>query len=103
MKPTFCLKCWQASESCEPYKIADAINCEIERLRSEGISSEDFTRSKNALYGRNIMLYNSIERVASSLVSAATEDYSPFDVQKTFEAVTLEDVTNRLALQLKRL
>jgi len=88
-------------ESNEPYKVADAIVNEIARLRKEGINEEDFIRAKNALYGRNIMLYNSIERVASSLVSAVMEGYAPFDVQKTFEATTLEDITDRLALQLE--
>ena len=84
-----------------PDKVADAILGEIERLRKEGIYEEDFIRAKNALYGRNIMLYNSIERVASSLVSAVMEGYAPFDVQRTFEAATVKDITDRLALQLK--
>jgi len=88
-------------ESSDPYKVANAINAEIERVRNEGINEDDFIRAKNALYGRNIMLYNSIERVASSLVSAATEGYAPFDVQRVFEAVTADDIAHRLAAQLK--
>ena len=63
--------------------------------------AEDFIRAKNALYGRNIMMYNSIERVASALVSAVMEGHAPFDVQKVFDSVTLEDICCRLDLQLK--
>lgn len=88
-------------ESSDPRKVAAAITAEIERLRADGIDPEDFERAKNALYGRNIMLYNSVERVASSLVSAAMEGYDPFDVQAVFEAITAEDITSRLACQLQ--
>ena len=88
-------------ESSDPYAVAEAVNSEIERVRREGIKAEDFIRAKNALYGRNIMMYNSIERVASALVSAVMEGHAPFDVQKVFDSVTLEDICHRLDLQLK--
>ncbi len=88
-------------ESSDPRQVAAAITAEIERLKAEGIDAEDFERAKNALYGRNIMLYNSVERVTSALVSAAMEGYAPFDVQKVFSEITLEDVAQRLACQLR--
>ena len=47
------------------------------------------------------MLYNSVERVTSALVSAAMEGYAPFDVQKVFGEITVEDVAQRLACQLR--
>ncbi len=88
-------------ESTDPEAVAAAIWAEIERIRTFGVDKEEFLRAKNALYGRNIMLYNSVERVASNLVSAAMDGYDLFDVQNIYSAVTVQDVAERFATQFR--
>ena len=88
-------------ESTDPEAVAAALAEELERVRTLGVDSEEFTRAKNALYGRNIMMYNSVERVASSLVTAAMEGFDPFDVQKIYETVTVQDIQDRFATQFR--
>lgn len=83
-------------ESSEPEKVAAAIRTEIERLRTDGIDAAEFARAKNSLYGRNVMMYNSVERVASALSSAAMEGYCLFDMVDIYEAITLADLQKRI-------
>ena len=83
-------------ESKEPEKVAAAIKGEIERIRKEGIDPSEFARAKNSLYGRNVMMYNSVERVASALTSAAIEGYCLYDIVDVFDSITLADLQKRI-------
>lgn len=87
-------------ESRDPERVADAIRGEISRMRSEGLDPAEFTRAKNSLYGRNVMMYNSVERVATALASAAMEGYTLFDIDGIYESVTVADLQKRLEEQM---
>ncbi len=83
-------------ESSDPEAVAAAIREEIDRMRREGIDPAEFARSKNSLYGRNVMMYNSVERVASALVGAAIDGCCLYDTTDIYESVTLADLQKRL-------
>lgn len=88
-------------ESKEPQKVKQAIKQELERLRKEGIDSSDFLRAKNSLYGKDVMLYNSVERIASALVGCAVDRHGLFEVNDVMFSVTTQDINNRLLLNLR--
>ena len=87
-------------ESSDPQAVCDAIEAELERIRAEGLDSDEFIRAKNALYGKNIMMYNSVERIASALVGAAVEGCGIFDIQRIYDSVTREDIAARIRSQM---
>lgn len=83
-------------ESRDPAAVRDALLCEIERLRREGIDEQDFVRSKNALYGQTIMQYNNVEQIGSALVGAVMGGYDLFSVADEIDAITVADIERRL-------
>lgn len=87
-------------ESGNPDAVAEAIEAELCRMRAEGISDSEFIRAKNALYGKNVMMYNSVERVAAALVGAAIENCGIFEVQDIYDSVTKSDIEACVARQM---
>ncbi len=86
-------------ESRDPEAVAAAIRAEIDRLRREGIDEDAFRRAKNSLYGRNVMMYNSVERIASALVECAMDGNALFDLDAAYRKVTKADLEKRLSRQ----
>lgn len=87
-------------ESNDPDAVAQAIEAELARIRRDGISDDEFTRAKNTLYGKNVMMYNSVERIATALVGAAVEDCGIFEVQDIYDSVTREDIMRCISRQM---
>ena len=83
-------------ESRDPEAVAAALEEEIGRLRREGIDEEAFKRAKNSLYGQNVMMYNSVERIAGALADCAMEGTDLFAVDEAYRAVTRRDLEERL-------
>ena len=86
-------------ESRDPEAVAAAIQAEIDRLRREGIDEDAFRRAKNSLYGRNVMMYNSVERIAAALVDCAMDGTALFDLDEAYRKVTKADLEKRLHRQ----
>jgi predicted Zn-dependent peptidase len=57
-----------AAESEEPGRLIDMILHEVDRIRREGFSKEDFERKKKAALGRFITLFNSFDAVGQTQV-----------------------------------
>ncbi len=87
-------------ESSNPDAVAAAIEAELAAVRRDGISEDEFKRAKNALYGKNVMMYNSVERIATALVGAAVEGCGIFEVQDIYDSVTCEDIMRCLNRQM---
>lgn len=83
-------------ESRDPEAVAAALEAEIERLRRDGIDDEAFQRAKNSLYGRAVMMYNSVERIAGALVDCAMEGTDLFAVEETYRRIEKRDLEERL-------
>ena len=83
-------------ESRDPAAVAAALQEEIERLRREGIDEEAFLRAKNSLYGHSVMMYNSMERIAGSLVECAMEGTDPFEADEAYRRIEKRDLEVRL-------
>ena len=86
-------------ESSNPDEVAAAIKAEIKRIRESGVDEEEFVRAKNALYGREIMLYNSVERIATALSGAAMDGFGLFEGTLIYNEITADDVAARIASQ----
>lgn len=89
-----------AGESKDPDKVAAEIRQEADRLRKDGIDPAAFDRAKKAVYGRNVASLNSAENIANATVSLHFAGRELFSYIDAIAACTLEDVRNRLAVQM---
>lgn len=79
-------------ESHEPQKVKDEIIAEIERIKSQGISEDDFKVSLKKLYGAHIFGYNDVDDLAGNLIDAYFGGYGLFDTAELYKKVTKTDV-----------
>lgn len=83
-------------ESRNPEKAAEKIKDYISKVKSEGISEEDFEASKRACYGDSLSSLNNIESIANSLVNSHFSENEFFEYTDSLADVTFEDVESRL-------
>lgn len=79
-------------ESREPEKVRDKIFAEIERLRKDGISDDDFEISAKRLYGIGVRSFNDVDDLANNIISSHFDGYNLFSKTEAFRSVTKEDV-----------
>lgn len=88
-------------ESNEPEKVRDAILAEIERIKTEGISDEDFEVSLKKRYGAHIFGYNDVDDLAGNMIDAYFGGYGLFDTVEIYKEVTKEDIESAIAESLQ--
>ena len=84
-------------ESHEPEKVRDEIIAEIGKIKTEGISDDDFTVSLRKLYGAHIFGYNDVEDLAGNLIDAYFNGYGLFDTAEVYKEIKKEDVEKVIA------
>ncbi len=87
-----------SGESRDPKRVAEAIQEEVERLKTEGIDKKLFAAVKRSLYGDAIRRFDSIEGLAMQLTECAMSNLSLFEEIKLLKSVTADDVYRRLEL-----
>ncbi|MDD6011707.1 MAG: pitrilysin family protein [Oscillospiraceae bacterium] len=84
-------------ESREPKKAAEEIIGEIRRIKTEGISDEDFSVSLRRLYGGEIFSFNDVDDLAGNLVDAYFGGRGLFDNIELYQSVTKQEVEKTVA------
>lgn len=84
-------------ESNNPEKVRDEIISEIERLKTDGITDDDFSVSLKKLYGAHIFGYNDVDDLAGNLMDAYFGGYGLFDTVEIYKEVTKQDVEKTIA------
>lgn len=87
-------------ESENPKAVSEEIKTEVARLKTEGISDEQFEAVRRSMYGKEIMEYNDIDSIANGMVAAHFGGYSVFDSMDIYKNVTKQDIENRLAVMM---
>ena len=85
-----------AGESKDPDAVFAALCDEVERLKREGISAEDFARCKKALYGKYVGIFSSASSIATLMMDAHFSGWGIYDVPELLTDLTLEQAQNRL-------
>lgn len=91
-----------SGESKDPQKVYDIILEEIERIRKDGISEEDFNRTKKVLWGHYIRSMNDTEDYANAFMSHTLMGVDYFNYDKVYKTVTFEDVKDRFNKHFKK-
>ena len=89
-------------ESKDPKKVYEAVLAEIENLRVEGISEDDFERTKKVLWGHYIRSMNDTESYANAFIADTFMGIDYFNYDKVYQSVTFEDVKNRFTEHFKK-
>lgn len=83
-------------EAKDVKKTSDKILEGIKKIKETGFSEEDFQRAKKAVFGRQIMAFNSIEAIANGFCANFFSGIGIFDFVEAFPPVTAESVHKRI-------
>lgn len=89
-----------SGESQHPEKVRDIIFEELERLRKEGISSDDFECAKRAVYGQFVNALASSEGIANAIVDCCFCDMEIYSILDEVASVTCDEINNMLKNRL---
>ncbi len=82
-------------ESKNPKKVYEEMKAEIDRLRNEGLSEDDYNRIKKVVWGDYIRSHNDVEEYAGAYLQLFFMGIDYFDYYDTYKAVTFEDIKAR--------
>ena len=85
-----------SGESKDPDQLYNELCNEINRIRKEGLGSDNFQRAKKACYGRYIGMYSNTESVASLSMSGEFAGCNAFTLLEVFESITEQQLTETL-------
>jgi len=83
-------------ESKNPKKVMETVMSELESIRSEGLSQEDFERIKKVMWGKYIRSMNDVEDYATDFLRNVFIGIDYFNYDTVYRNVSFEDVCNRL-------
>ena len=83
-------------ESKDPKKVMETVMSELEKIRSEGLSKDDFERIKKVMWGRYIRSMNDVEDYATDFLRNVFLGIDYFNYDTVYRSVTFEDVCLRL-------
>lgn len=79
-----------SGQSVNPEKVMEELKKEIEKLKKEGLESEQFKRIKKKIYGDYITEYNDISGVARMLMADYFKGINSFEYIENHKQVTKE-------------
>lgn len=85
-----------SGETADPDLLVKEIQAAIDKIKTEGITQEQFDISKNAMYGSMVIDFENIEEVATSMVNQYFKGNTLYNSLETFKEITLEDVNCQL-------
>lgn len=79
-------------ESSNPELVRDKIAEEVRRIRRDGLNRNDYERIRNAVHGRFIRQWNSVDRISHNFVSVYFKDVSIFDYFEVYDKISFEHI-----------
>ncbi|EML6499462.1 insulinase family protein [Clostridioides difficile] len=90
-----------AGDSKEPKKVKEIILDYIEKSKKEGLSKEEFERTKKKKIGAFIKCFDSINFIGNSFISYVFKDINLLDYLDVIKDITFEEVEERLKEHFK--
>lgn len=85
-------------ESKNPQKVWDII---IAALSNADVKPAEYERIKRVIWGRYVNSFNSTDHITREFISATFNETDYFDYQCAYNAITIEDIKNRLGTHLR--
>lgn len=98
-----------SGESHDPDKVLQRIKAKISEYKVSGISDENFSRIRKAMYGAEIMSFNEVEQVADELITSYFSGNTIYDALTILQDLTCDEINallrssfdeNRLAISI---
>ena len=89
-----------AGDSKNPREVKKIIHEYIERYKDEGLSKEEFERTKKKKIGNFLKYFDSVNFIANNFISYKFKDINLLDYLDVIKAVTFEEVEERLKTHL---
>ncbi|HBG4850390.1 TPA: insulinase family protein [Clostridioides difficile] len=90
-----------AGDSKEPKKVKEIILDYIEKSKKEGLSKEEFERTKKKKIGSFIKCFDSINFIGNSFISYVFKDINLLDYLDVIKDITFKEVEERLKEHFK--
>ena len=85
-----------SGQSKKPKKILEELKKEINKLKEKGISEEDFTRTKNMIYGNTIKEFNNVSDICRMFMSDYFKGINSFEYIEEISNINIETVQSIL-------
>ena len=82
-------------ESKDPQKVYEIILDEINKLKNEDLSEDDYNRAKKVIWGRYIRTHNDIEDLATTFMQYKFMGVDYFNYYDVYKSITFEDIKKR--------
>jgi len=79
-----------ASQSKNPQEVYSAFKQEVEKIKKEGLSDEDFERCKKKIYGNYVTEYNNIDSIGRMFLADTVKGIQSFDYIEQYDQITKE-------------
>ena len=83
-----------AGEADNPKQVLDEILQYIDKLKTQGLSYDDFLRGKRVMYAEFVKSFDSTDNIANNLMSITFDGAELLSYADTVESVTFDDVKN---------
>ncbi len=83
-----------SGEADDPRLVYDKFLAYVEKVKAEGLSPEDFERSRRILYADYVTGFDATEDIAQSLLTYAMDGIDLFDFIPTVQSMTFAEITN---------
>lgn len=90
-----------SGESDEPEKVRASLLSEIDRISSDGIDDNIFSRIKKSTYGLLIRELNNVDAVANLMINSHMDDVTPYEAIDVISAMTADDINYFIKNELK--
>ncbi len=74
-------------QSKNPKAVEEALKQEIENIKTNGISDEEFERNKRKIYGNYIKEYNDVGEIARMFLADSFKGINSFDYLEEYNAI----------------
>ena len=81
-----------SGESKQPEKVKHAVLRNIEALKANGISDDDFNISRKRLYGLALRSFNDVEDIAGNIIDSYFNASDLFEEIESYKSVTKADI-----------
>lgn len=86
-----------SGESTNPKAVRDEILKEVEKIKAEGISREDFEVSVKRLYGIALLAFNDVDDMANNILDAYFNNQTLFDTIELYKTVSKKEAEDFIA------
>ena len=81
-----------SGDSDNPKAVFEEIKAHIKALKENGLSQEDFVRSKKVIYADAVRTYDSTENIANDLFGAVCDGFEMLSDNEIIESITLDEL-----------